>query len=74
MRHNVDWFKVSAFIDGAGGGRDAHPGDWGQTHHLGGDLPVPVQDVDIETRQDDSVVPVQRVTVAGEILFCLPLK
>ena len=72
--HDIDGLEMSALVDCAGGGREAHPGHGGQAHHLAGDLHVSVQDVDIETRQDDRVIPVKRVAVPGHVLRCLPLK
>ena len=74
VRHDVDGLEVSALVDCAGGGGEAHPGHRGQAHHLAGDLHVPIQDVDIKTRQDDRVIPVKGVAVSGNILRCLPLN
>ena len=74
VRHDVDGLEVSALVDCAGGSGEAHPGHRGQAHHLAGDLHIPVQHVDIETRQDDRVIPVKRVAVPCNILRCLPLK
>ena len=74
VRHDVDGLEVSALVDCAGGGREAHAGHRGQAHHLAGDLHIPGQDVDIETRQDDRVIPVEKVAVPCNVLRCLPLK
>ena len=74
VRHDVDGLEVSALVDCAGGGGGAHPGHRGQAHHLAGHLHVAVQHVDIETRQDDGVIPVKRVAIPRNILRCLPLE
>ena len=74
VRHDVDGLEVSALVDCAGGGGGAHPGHRGQAHHLAGDLHVPVQHVDIQTGEDDGVIPVKRIAIPRNILRCLPLK
>lgn len=74
VRHDIDGLEVSALVDCAGGGGETHPGHRGQAHHLARDLHVPVKHVDIETRQDDGVIPVKRVAVPRNILRGLPLK
>ena len=73
MRHHVDRLEVSALVDGAGGGGETHPRHGGEAHHLRGDL-VPVQHVHVQPGQDDGVVPVQGVAVAGQVLRRLPLQ
>ena len=74
VRHDVYGLEVSALVDCAGGGGGAHPGHRGQAHHLAGHLHVAVQHVDIETRQDDRMIPVKRIAISCNILRCLPLK